>query len=171
MPCALLHYASRLNLGVRRQTDIFYNGHFRAKMEPIRTVAAVIQNDKGEVLLVRKRLSTIFIQPGGKTDPNEEPLLALARELDEELGVRLDVASTVRLGEFQAAAVNEPGRMVLAQAYSCSVQGSPTAQAEIEELAWVKPAGPYQVPVAPLSSQHILPAYVAADSTGLEGGA
>lgn len=140
-------------------------------MEPIRTVAAVIENDKGEVLLVRKRSSTIFIQPGGKTEPNEEPLLALARELDEELGVRLDVASSAYLGEFQAPAVNEPGLTVQAQAYSCSVLGSPMARAEIEELAWVKPAGPYEVPVAPLSSQHILPAYVAVVDKGMAGGA
>lgn len=130
-------------------------------MQPIRTVAAVIANDNGEVLLVRKRSSLIFIQPGGKTEPQEEPLSALARELDEELGVRLDVSSVVHLGEFEAAAVNEPGRTVRAQAYSCSVQGSPAAQAEIEELAWVKPIGPYHVPVAPLSAAHILPAYVA----------
>jgi 8-oxo-dGTP diphosphatase len=130
-------------------------------MKPIRTVAAVIANDNGEVLLVRKRFSSIFIQPGGKTEPNEEPLLALARELDEELGVQLDLSSTTRLGEFEAAAVNEPGRIVQAQAYSCSIHGSPKPQAEIEELAWVKPAGPYQIPVAPLSAIHILPAYVA----------
>lgn len=130
-------------------------------MEPIRTVAAVISNDKGEVLLVRKRSSSIFIQPGGKTEPNEEPLVALARELEEELGVHLDLSSTIRLGEFEASAVNEPGRTVQAQAYSCSVRGYPAPQAEIEELAWVRPAGPYQVPVAPLSAAHILPAYVA----------
>jgi len=130
-------------------------------MKPIRTVAAVIANDNGEVLLVRKRSSSIFIQPGGKTEPNEDPLLALARELDEELGVQLDLSSITRLGEFEASAVNEPGRIVQAQAYSCSIQGSPMPQAEIEELAWVKPTGPYQVPVAPLSATHILPACVA----------
>lgn len=130
-------------------------------MQPIYTVAAVIANDSGEVLLVRKRSSSIFIQPGGKIEPGEEPLPALVRELDEELGVRLDVSSTTRLGEFEAAAVNEPGRTVRAQAYTCSIQGSPAAQAEIEELVWIRPSGPYHVPVAPLSATHILPAYAA----------
>lgn len=137
---------------------------------PIHTVAAVIANENGEVLLVRKRSSSIFIQPGGKTEPGEEPLPALARELDEELGVRLDVSSAVRLGEFEAAAVNEPGRRVRAQAYSCSIQGSPTAQAEIEELVWVRPCGPYRVPVAPLSAMHILPAYAASVGPTAAGG-
>ncbi len=130
-------------------------------MPPILTVAAVIANAQGQILLVRKRASSIFIQPGGKIEPGEDPLPALARELDEELGVRLEVSSATHLGGFEAAAVNEPGRRVRAQAYACSIQGVPQAQAEIEELAWVEPAGPYHVPVAPLSALHILPAYAA----------
>lgn len=129
-------------------------------MQLIHTVAAVIANDRGEVLLVRKRASSIFIQPGGKVESDEEPLAALTRELHEELGVRLDAVTAIRLGEFEDVAVNEPGRRVRAQAYRCSVHGTPTPQAEIEELAWVNPVGPYRVPVAPLSATHILPAFV-----------
>ena len=138
-------------------------------MQPIRTVAAVIANSQGEVLLVRKRSSSIFIQPGGKTEPNEEPLSTLARELSEELGVTLDVASAVHLGEFEDVAVNEPGRKVRAHAFRCSVSGTPTPQAEIEELAWVSPAGPYSVSVAPLSSAHILPSFIAACTSASSG--
>jgi 8-oxo-dGTP diphosphatase len=131
-------------------------------MQPIRTVAAVITNSSGEVLLVRKRTSSIFIQPGGKAEPNEAPLSTLVREISEELGVELDMASAVHLGEFEDVAVNEPGRMVRANVFHCSVVGTPTPQAEIAELAWVNPAGPYSVPIAPLSAKHILPSFVAA---------
>lgn len=45
------------------------------------TVAAVVVNSKQETLLVRKRGSDTFIQPGGKPDEGEEALAALAREL------------------------------------------------------------------------------------------
>ena len=131
-------------------------------MQPIRTVAAVISNSDGELLLVRKRGSSIFIQPGGKIEPHEDLLTTLSRELNEELGVHLDVPSAFHLGEFEAVAVNEPGRRVVANAFACSVSGTPTPRAEIEELAWVRAEGPYAVAVAPLSSLHILPAYVAA---------
>ena len=130
-------------------------------MAPILTVAAVIANERGQVLLVRKRSSSVFIQPGGKIEPGEDPIPALVRELDEELGVQLEPSSAAYLGEFEAAAVNEPGRSVRAHAYACSIKGNPKAQAEIEELAWVEPAGPHPVPVAPLSALHILPAYAA----------
>lgn len=124
----------------------------------IRTVAAVIVDDLGRVLLVRKHGSAIFIQPGGKREPGEEALATLARELDEELGVRLRPGSARRLGEFEDAAVNEPGRRVRAEAFAVEVDGQPLARAEIAELAWVAPRAPFPVPVAPLSAGHILPA-------------
>ncbi len=130
----------------------------------IRTVAAVIANACGEVLLVRKRSSRIFIQPGGKIEPGEDRLSALARELDEELGVRLGTPAPVWLGQFEDAAVNEPGWRVRAQAYRCTIDGTPAPHAEIGELAWVRPVGPHAVPVAPLSANHILPAYLSSIS-------
>lgn len=137
-------------------------------LPPILTVAAVISNEHGEVLLVRKRATSIFIQPGGKIETGEDPLAALARELDEELAVQLDLTSAVLLGEFEADAVHEPGRRVKAQAYHCMVHGRPTPQAEIEALAWVKPLGPHPVAVAPLSAKHILPAFAAKQIRAVE---
>ncbi len=129
-------------------------------MKYIYTVAAIITNEIGEVLLVRKRNSSIFIQPGGKAEQGEEPLTTLARELDEELGVQLVPASARLFGEFEAMAVNEPDCIVRAKAFACTVTGTPEAQAEIEELAWIKPEGPYAIPVAPLSSEKILKAFL-----------
>lgn len=131
----------------------------------IRTVAAVITDGDGRVLLVRKRGSRIFIQPGGKRENGEDALTTLARELHEELGVTMRTGSARRLGEFEADAVNEPGRRVRGEAYAVEIDGTPTAQAEIEELRWIASRAPWDVEVAPLSAEHILPAFVASHHT------
>ncbi len=121
-------------------------------------VAAVVFDAGGRVLVVRKQGSETFIQPGGKPEPGEAPLVALARELKEELGVMLDPATAVPLGRFEAWAVHETGHRVRANVYLVTVTGSPRAQAEIAELAWVPLRPPHGLRLAPLSADHILPA-------------
>ncbi|MHC5147583.1 MULTISPECIES: NUDIX hydrolase [Stenotrophomonas] len=121
-------------------------------------VAAVVFDAGGRVLVVRKQGSETFIQPGGKPEPGEAPLVALARELKEELGVTLDPATAVPLGRFEAWAVHETGHRVRANVYLVTVTGSPRAQAEIAELAWVPLRPPHGLRLAPLSADHILPA-------------
>ena len=123
----------------------------------IRTVAAVIQNPHGEVLLVRKRGSDFFIQPGGKPEPGEQPLQTLIREVDEELGVTVIPESVVFLGEFEEKAVHEAATRVRSNVFLAKIQGEPTARAEIVELLWVNPHDHGDINIAPLSARHILP--------------
>ena len=54
--------------------------------------AALLIGSDGKTLLVRKRNTTAFMQPGGKIEPGELAVNALARELDEELGIQIDTA-------------------------------------------------------------------------------
>lgn len=111
-------------------------------------VTAVIRDPAGRMLVVRKRGSAMFMKPGGKREAGEDDLTALARELDEELGCRL--VSARLLGDFEAPAANEPGFTVRAATYLAVVEGAVSVQAEIEELAWIDPAAPGDVPLAPL---------------------
>jgi 8-oxo-dGTP pyrophosphatase MutT (NUDIX family) len=129
---------------------------------PIRIAAAVIRDRHGRVLLVRKRGTTAFMQPGGKINPGEDPLAALAREVREELACGVRPGSSRFLGRFAAAAANEAGETVLADLYAVEVDGNARAAAEIEEVAWVHPAGPHGYPLAPLTRDHVMPLLLSA---------
>jgi 8-oxo-dGTP diphosphatase len=122
-------------------------------------VTAVIRDDRGRMLLVRKRGTSTFMKPGGKRDGGEDDLATLARELDEELGCRLVEAEL--LGNFSAPAANEAGFTVQSATYLASVEGEIAARAEIEELAWIDPAAPGALRLAPLLTQAVLPALLA----------
>jgi 8-oxo-dGTP diphosphatase len=123
----------------------------------ISIVAALICDDAGRVLLVRKRGTTAFMQPGGKRDAGEDDVTALARELDEELGCHLIHESIQPLGEFDAISANEPGWRVRAALYKADVNGNIAPKAEIDELIWIDPAMPPDIDLAPLTRDHVLP--------------
>ena len=124
-------------------------------------VTAVIRDEAGRMLLVRKRGTTTFMKPGGKRDDGEDDLSTLARELDEELGCRLVGAEL--LGNFSAPAANEAGFTVRSATYLAEVEGEIAALAEIEELAWIDPAAPGELRLAPLLTQAVLPALLTRD--------
>ncbi len=123
---------------------------------PIEIVAAVIRDDDGRYLLVRKQGTEVFMQPGGKREPGEDDLAALKRELDEELGLIIVVGSPVALGTFRARAANETDREVVAAIYDVVVAGSAMPRAEIAEVLWFDPDDPQAVPIAPLTRDHVL---------------
>ncbi|MEZ4812379.1 MAG: NUDIX domain-containing protein [Caldisericia bacterium] len=59
---------------------------------------AIIQNEKGEVLLCHRRDMDIWNQPGGRVEVGESPWAAVIREVKEETG--LDVKIEKFLGVF-----------------------------------------------------------------------
>ena len=123
----------------------------------IRIVAAVVLNGAGETLLVRKRGTAAFMQPGGKLAEGETSVRALEREIVEELGCGLDPASCRPLGRFSAPAANEPGWTVEAELFSARLSGEIRLDAEIEEAVWVDPDGDPALELAPLTRHHALP--------------
>jgi 8-oxo-dGTP diphosphatase len=123
----------------------------------IPVVAALIRDASGRVLLVRKRGTSAFMQPGGKRDTGESDVAALAREIDEELGCRLTENSARPLGVFEAPSANEPGFRVRAAVYAVDVEGAISPRAEIDQIAWVDPRALPDLPFAPLTRDHVLP--------------
>ncbi|WP_248739272.1 NUDIX hydrolase [Pseudomonas sp. MWU12-2029] len=125
----------------------------------IRIAAALLLNPEGQTLLVRKRDTTAFMQPGGKIEAHELPVHALARELEEELGLVIDPAQASFLGQFSAPAANEPGFVVQAEIFQLTIDTEVSPAAEIEEVIWIDPATDGDVVLAPLTRDLILPFY------------
>ena len=133
--------------------------HFCATSKIIRIAAAVLIGPDGRTLLVRKRGTRAFMQPGGKIEAHEQPVNALARELEEELALNIDPASATYLGHFSAPAVNEPGFEVQAELFLLHIQQPVSPAAEIEEVQWIDPRGDGGLELAPLTRDLILPFY------------
>jgi 8-oxo-dGTP diphosphatase len=121
----------------------------------IRIVAAVVMNGAGETLVVRKRGTAAFMQPGGKQNADETEVGTLEREIEEELGCR--VGSCRQLGRFTAPAANEPGFTVEAELFAASLCGEIRLDAEIAEAIWIDPDGEPAFELAPLTRRHALP--------------
>lgn len=128
----------------------------------IRIAAAVLVRPDGQTLVVRKRGSGIFMQPGGKIDSGESALAALVRELHEELALAVDPGNCRPLGRFRAPAANEADAMVEADAFAVRLAltraSGISVQAEIDEGRWIDPQAPGDIHLAILSRDHILPA-------------
>lgn len=123
----------------------------------IHVSAAVIRNDRDELLLVRKAGTTAFMQPGGKPEAGETPAETLSRELEEELGIVIPSESLRSLGSYTAAAANEPGFLVVADVFEADLGDQrPVVAAEIAELRWVAPADAATLEVAPLARENFL---------------
>ena len=123
----------------------------------IRIAAALIDDDAGRLLLVRKTGTRWFMQPGGKIEDGESPLCALRRELSEEIGLTLTDEAARHLGRFCAPAANEPDHIVEAEVFHVRVRHVPETRSEIEEAVWVDRVEAAAMPLAPLTRDHILP--------------
>ncbi|MFF0910967.1 NUDIX domain-containing protein [Microbacterium enclense] len=121
--------------------------------------AAVVLDAAGRALVVRKRGTSMFMQPGGKPEAGEDAATACAREVREEIGLEVALDALRPLGVFRAAAANEPGWIVVAHAFALSAEATDVeARAEIAETRWITRDDLAILPLAPLSRDLLLPA-------------
>ncbi len=99
-------------------------------------VAAVLRDRQGRILLARRpqgrHMGGLWEFPGGKVRPGEEPEAALARELEEELGVAVAVGSPLTF-----ALHREPGHRILLLFYEAAITAGSPEPREGQEIRWV----------------------------------
>jgi 8-oxo-dGTP diphosphatase len=96
--------------------------------------------------------------PGGKPEQNEDDVAALCREIEEELGCRLDTSSLVFLGSFADKAADAEDTIVTIKLYGGGdLIGKPSPSSEIEEILWLSPKDAGEAKLAPSLVNSIIP--------------
>ncbi|MBI3693394.1 MAG: (deoxy)nucleoside triphosphate pyrophosphohydrolase [Acidobacteria bacterium] len=100
--------------------------------------AAVIERD-GRLLVCRRRTDQShplkWEFPGGKVEPGEDPVAALSRELQEELGITAEGAEEITRFPYQY-----PGRPpILLIFFRVSSYSGATENRIFDEIQWVAP--------------------------------
>ncbi|WOE31146.1 MULTISPECIES: NUDIX domain-containing protein [unclassified Acinetobacter] len=124
-------------------------------MKIITVAAAIILNDQHQLLVVRKKNTTCFMQVGGKLESNEPPEQALLREIQEEIGCSAQIQHFV--GRFETATANEIDHQLVAYLYLVSITQPIQIAAEIEQMAWIDLDHRDVLPLAPLTTEVVIP--------------
>jgi len=99
-------------------------------------VVAGLIAEAGRVLITQRRadqsLPLAWEFPGGKVEPGEAPVAALARELAEELGIAVEVGAIWDV-LFHAYPTFDLVMLV----YACRITGGEPRAVEVADLAWV----------------------------------
>lgn len=117
-------------------------------MRLIHVVAAALVNGDGQVLLAQrpegKSLAGLWEFPGGKLEPGESPEAALARELDEELGI-----TAPQLEPFTFVSFAYPEFHLVMLLYWCRGWAGAPVGRDGQALRWETPAAMAGLPMPP----------------------
>jgi 8-oxo-dGTP diphosphatase len=115
---------------------------------PVHVMAGVIADVRGRILLARRTagrdLAGLWEFPGGKVDPGETPEQALARELHEELGIRVQRSEQL----IAVPQLYRDKRIVLDVRRIAAWSGSAVGR-ERQALAWAPPEKLTTYPMPP----------------------
>jgi 8-oxo-dGTP diphosphatase len=102
-------------------------------------VVAALVREGARVLVSRRRadqpMPLLWEFPGGKVEPGEDPVLALAREVREELGCG------VRVGRIHDVVFHAYEAFDLVMlVYACVITEGAPSPVQVAEVAWVEAA-------------------------------
>ena len=116
-------------------------------------VAAALVDGEGRILLQRRApgraMAGLWEFPGGKVEAGERPEHALVRELEEELGISVEIGSLTPAAFASADSPEGTGRHMLLLLYLCHQWRGEPRPLDAAALAWVRPADMAALPMPP----------------------
>lgn len=106
-------------------------------MRSLQVSCAIIEKDG--LVLVAQRSETMSLPlkwelPGGKLDPHENAADCLVREIKEELGVGINILSSLPPSDWQYSSFS-----ITLYPFVCSLGPGKISLAEHKTISWVKP--------------------------------
>lgn len=119
--------------------------------------AGIIIRDR-KLLVERSKNKDFFISPGGSIEEGETAQQALVRELMEEFQIDVQENDLQKFGTFSARAAGQEDRIVHMEVFIVQkFTGEPTADNEVEEIAWIDSRNEDSLPLGSIFERHVLP--------------
>jgi 8-oxo-dGTP diphosphatase/A/G-specific adenine glycosylase len=120
----------------------------------IDVVAAIIRKG-GKILITQRRdnvhLARLWEFPGGKVEAGESLEVALKREIQEELGLKIRVDD-----EFLVIDHDYPGKSVRLHFFNCTPLEGAAQPLDVADLRWVSPRDLNNYPFPPADAELIV---------------
>jgi 8-oxo-dGTP diphosphatase/A/G-specific adenine glycosylase len=120
----------------------------------IDVVAAIIRKG-GKILITQRRdnvhLARLWEFPGGKVEAGESLEVALKREIQEELGLKIRVDD-----EFLVIDHDYPGKSVRLHFFNCTPLEGDAQPLDVADLRWVSPRDLNNYPFPPADAELIV---------------
>jgi 8-oxo-dGTP diphosphatase len=118
-------------------------------------VAALIEADGKLLVCQRRRTDSFGLMwefPGGKLEPGETPAVALARELQEELGVDAQIGSEIFRTRHQYSELGEAIDLIF---FSATVAPADIRNQAFETMEWRQPQTLHELNFLPADREFV----------------
>jgi 8-oxo-dGTP pyrophosphatase MutT (NUDIX family) len=128
-----------------RRIDYYDDPEAPAANSMVPSVNVVVENDRGQILLIRRSDNDNWALPGGAIDLGESMTQAAVRETAEETGIDCEVAGLVGIYTDPRHVILYTSNNEARQEFSIlltarATGGHPTPSSESAEVEWVDPA-------------------------------
>ncbi|MFI0487195.1 NUDIX domain-containing protein [Actinomadura sp. 9N215] len=106
------------------------------------SVNVVVENDKGEILMIRRTDNGNWALPGGAIDLGESVTQAAIRETKEETGIDVEITGLVGIYSDPKHIIHYTSNNEVRQEFSIvliarPISGQPTPSSESSEVRWI----------------------------------